>query len=617
MGDIALYTDVEPTGSEVAEVETSTSQNVFIKDTTLTSIADAIRSKTGETGSMKPAEMAGKIEGISADGGSGLYVWTKQGMSSTLTLDSTAGTCALINAENESIPIKIEYLVSASGNEEPVYDNLKRQWNLPNSTIMSINNINNTLPDLSEYGDTGYVYVRLLSEPNIFYTMILQNGNGFSATLSGSNYTKNFTYTNKRTATTDITKKYITSSNLTEYPNQDWSIDGYYYEIINNTDIQCSYNNSYTVTSGDFDGFCVANNVCFAYNTSSAADNPGGLCYSNDSGLFWEQTSFSSDSKKTFVNNLCYGNGIYVITHYNNGFYYSLDGITWTQSNITSTGSFLGSTAIKTYINNIFLANTENTLIDEENNYTWLYPVYYSEDGKNWISNGIEAAIVDIKYINNLYIITTNHGVYYSIDGKVWTQSNITVSSNYIDYDNQVLVVGTNQGLYYSIDGKNWIQSNVIKGVAGICYKGNIWVANSGGALYYSNDGKKWYLSNIDTDAMANTFFYYNGMWITGYKSYINMNYYYSFQSYDGKTWEKTNIYNLETLEFINNTFFAIVDFKIKYSNDAKHYITAQDESIGISYKSACSYKNSFITSARNNKGVRRFYVKAPLEVDF
>lgn len=50
----------------------------FIEDTTLTSIGNAIRAKTGGTDLMLPSAMPAAIEGIVSGGGSGQYVWSKQ-----------------------------------------------------------------------------------------------------------------------------------------------------------------------------------------------------------------------------------------------------------------------------------------------------------------------------------------------------------------------------------------------------------------------------------------------------------------------------------------------------------------------------------------------------------
>jgi hypothetical protein len=45
---------------------------VFIEETSLTAIGDAIRAKTGDSALMSPAEMATAIEGITTGGGGDL-----------------------------------------------------------------------------------------------------------------------------------------------------------------------------------------------------------------------------------------------------------------------------------------------------------------------------------------------------------------------------------------------------------------------------------------------------------------------------------------------------------------------------------------------------------------
>ena len=55
---------------------------VLVSETNLMNIAEAIRRKTGETAKMKPAEMAGKIEGIQTGGGEdslGAYLGLQEG----------------------------------------------------------------------------------------------------------------------------------------------------------------------------------------------------------------------------------------------------------------------------------------------------------------------------------------------------------------------------------------------------------------------------------------------------------------------------------------------------------------------------------------------------------
>ena len=96
----------------------------FIEDATLTAIGDAIRAKTGGTDLMLPSAMPAAIEGIISGGGSGSYVWTKQGMSETVTEDTTGGTYTLTTPNTSRPSSEIEMCTAA-----PVYDSSKRQWN--------------------------------------------------------------------------------------------------------------------------------------------------------------------------------------------------------------------------------------------------------------------------------------------------------------------------------------------------------------------------------------------------------------------------------------------------------------------------------------------------------
>ena len=63
----------------------------FIQDSTLTSIADAIRAKTGSTDLMRPSAMPAAIEGIVSSGGSGKYVWSKHETENGKTLEYVVG----------------------------------------------------------------------------------------------------------------------------------------------------------------------------------------------------------------------------------------------------------------------------------------------------------------------------------------------------------------------------------------------------------------------------------------------------------------------------------------------------------------------------------------------
>ena len=81
----------------------------IIKDTTLASIGNSIRAKTGSTDLMLPSAMPDAIAGIVSGGGSGDYAWSIQHSGSEVSEDETAGTYTLTTA-NSSIPSsEIEY----------------------------------------------------------------------------------------------------------------------------------------------------------------------------------------------------------------------------------------------------------------------------------------------------------------------------------------------------------------------------------------------------------------------------------------------------------------------------------------------------------------------------
>ena len=313
----------------------------FIEDATLTAIGNAIRAKTGGTDLMIPSAMPAAIEGIIAGGGSGSYVWTKQGMSETVTEDTTGGTYTLTTSNDSRPSSEIEYTYT-----EPTYDSSKRQWVFADSTVVTVVNSDDILPSIS-----GNIYCRVTSEPNVWYLVTSFNKG------SSSPYPKNMAYSKKFTADVDGARKYLTDINEDKYPVDGWSLDGYYYKRV-----------------------------------ISDPNRTGG-------GDVWTQSNIDDS-----INSVHYANGIWVAGGDINGLYYSADGMTWAQSNVTSTS---------------------------------IYTVYYANG--IWVAGG--------------YYPTDPHncGLYYSADGMTWTPSNIDDSINSVHYANGIWVAGSdNNGLYYS-----------------------------------------------------------------------------------------------------------------------------------------------------------------------
>ena len=120
--------------------------------------------------------------------------------------------------------------------------------------------------------------------------------------------------------------------------------------------------------------------------------------------------------------------------------------------------------------------------------------LYYSTDGKTWTQSNITSGRFDaIVYANDLWVVGSNsgYGLYYSTDGKTWTQSNVTSGHlKNIVYANGLWVAGCgiDKGLYYSTDGKTWTHSNITSGnFKNIVYANGLWVVGSNNnGLYYS-----------------------------------------------------------------------------------------------------------------------------------
>ena len=499
--------------------------NAFIKESTLTAIANAIRAKTGGTTTMLPSEMAGEITNMKVGGGSGSYVWTKQGMADTATEDTTGGTYTLTTPNTTRPSTEIEYSTTA-----PTYDSSKRQWIFANSTKVTLVNSDATLPSIS-----GNVYVRVTSEPNIWYLV--------SAFDKGSSspYLKNMTYSKKYTAAVDWAKKYLTDIDGGKYPTDGW-LDGYYYKrTVADPNVKGG-GQVWIKQNGNAFNVIHANN-----NITVLGGQLTGLWYIENGVI--TQSNVTSDSFYAIY----YANGLWVAGSYNNGLYYSTDGKNWTQSNVTS-DSF----------NAIYYANG-----------LWVTGgpgLYYSTDGKNWTQSNVTSGMFkSVYYANGLWVAGSNSDLYYSTDGKNWILGLSHDASGWIFsvyYGDGLWVAGCNNGLYYSTNCKTWTQSNVTSGsINSVYYANGLWVTGSTGnnGLYYSTDGKNWTQSNqtsssYDNSANKNIYFY-NGTWVAGSETT-------AYYSTDGKNWTQSNLSDwVNMVLFIDNKWIIVGDAGLYYSD--------------------------------------------------
>lgn len=245
-----------------------------------------------------------------------------------------------------------------------------------------------------------------------------------------------------------------------------------------------------------------------------------GIYYSTD-GKAWSQSNVSGIS---FLD-LAYGSGVWVAASDSSIPYYSTDGKVWTQC-----------TGIEGYLTKVVCSDGMWVAGSDKRIGLW-----YSEDGKSWAQSNITTGYQYIHAVrgNGMWVAEmrgTSNGIFYSTDGKTWTQSDVTETVFMLFYANGMWQADTERGLLYSFDGKTWSESNVEVRCEFIHYASGIWVGCMDDGLYYSTDGKVWIVSNVASeDLVPFCVAYNNGTWVA---TTAPIGVYYST---DGKTWTKSN----------------------------------------------------------------------------
>ena len=194
---------------------------------------------------------------------------------------------------------------------EMTFNTETKTWEMSNSTVATLTNTDGTVPTLG-----ALAYVRLTSEPNVWYLATSITAG------SSSPYSKTLAYDVKYTAALDVVDvEFIADDDSMKYPDGGW-LDGLYYTAFDVTSTISDWVQS-NVTRG-FMSVYYANGVWVAGCTGTK-----GLYYSTD-GMTWTQSNVTSVTG----NSVYYANGIWVAGS-GKGLYYSTDGMTWTQSNVT------------------------------------------------------------------------------------------------------------------------------------------------------------------------------------------------------------------------------------------------------------------------------------------
>ena len=365
---------------------------------------------------------------------------------------------------------------------------------------------------------------------------------------------------------------FIVSDSETEYPESGTGSDGYVYERVSAVLALMFIASNVDATTNVYD-------ITFGNGLYVAATKIG-IYYSTD-GRTWTQSNVTCLTKQ-----IVYNGSIFVAVTSSYGAYYSTDGRTWTQSN---SPSYLRHVI---YRNNIWVLAISN-------NAGATSGIYYSLNGMTWsASNAPLDTVMPIEYNDGLFIAycgsrPTDFGIQYSTDGKTWTQSNITnLAIVYMAYNGEVYIATAQDyqnGAYvyhdlYSADGKTW--SIIASGAGGLgspSSDGNgLFVASRSG-IRYSTDGKIWTLSNI-TIGYIRTFYdntiaytqkcllYKDGLWVACFGG--NLEQPGLYYSEDGKTWNFCLSGEFNLIRNVNGIWFASANSTdnsgIYYSTDGR-----------------------------------------------
>lgn len=285
-------------------------------------------------------------------------------------------------------------------------------------------------------------------------------------------------------------------------------------------------------------------------------------------------TSFPNGTEWTFVpiegfvaSDLKFANGIWVANGGEEaGIYYSTDGKTFLQSNVTST-------------NDYELIYNDRVWIVYQSNGT---DMYYSTDGKTWTSYNPNGKIRDIIYGDGVWLINREGlPLLYSTNGVEWVETGESMYK--IWYEKGIWVGARNTEICYSYDGVTWTKSNIDDRLGAmyttIYYGRGVWLLDhyyGTGYVYRSTDGKNW--SRVDPlpyGIDSRSLYYEGGMWFAVNEESVLL------YSEDANTWMQSNIVLndgcINRVSFMNGIWHLLGDDENYYSEDGKVWTACED----------------------------------------
>ena len=253
--------------------------------------------------------------------------------------------------------------------------------------------------------------------------------------------------------------------------------------------------------------------------------------YTSTNGINWT-TVYTTPSYTTHI---YYADGRWMVCTESNGIFYSTNGSSWTQGNMTETGA---KACVK--FQNKWIAVTKKG-------------IFYSTDASSWIQTSItDSGMMDVAAGNDCCVATANNGIYFSTNGTSWTKKSVgsyyvgkvyysdgvwivcvgdegvykstngsswtlvNITNNIVNAhkckDKWFVAAGSN-GIYYSTNGSSWTQATGIDSAWGVYYANGIYIIRNSDGVAYSTDGVQWTPTGF-TDTNGQDPIFFDGIWL-------------------------------------------------------------------------------------------------------
>ena len=333
-------------------------------------------------------------------------------------------------------------------------------------------------------------------------------------------------------------------------------------------------------TAPELSCVCYGNDKFVAVVPNSATN----CAYYSTDGINW--TAGDMGTRKE-VYTVYYGNGIYIAAGYGTTVYISTDGISWTQY-IDKIGKYIQMAATPGadptyslndfYIRSICYGNGKFVAVGYSD------VACYSTDGITWSNSTIDSSYTYITYEKICYgngkfvtVCYDSDAVFYSTDGITWTQGTMPSSQkwNFICYGNdKFITIASDTSTYaYSADGITWTQESISslttdQGLCVLCYTNNMWIAMTAGGVYaYSTNGIDWIIDNTPVTENWYSIAYGNGTVVTiPYEKEIALSLSIPTSYYQFSGWNPSTDFIINENKTISGTWSKKNKLKVSYS---------------------------------------------------